>query len=166
MTRGESLGSPGREDEFRIEILSWDWNLAVAISSELTPMEQRFQGGLSYVRGFQVWGRVVDPEAHRGKKVRIWISPFGLETRFGPEEIDEVGRIYLYPRAENKADWTVNLLLPENAVTPLATCLGTVTKYLFIRIFDADANEASIDHYAFSAGLPEGIATMAVDASL
>ncbi len=46
-------------------------------------------------------------------------------------------------------------MLPEDAVAVLATCLGTVTKYRFIRTFDADANEASIDHYAFSASAPE-----------
>lgn len=148
--------SPIRETEFRIEILSWDWHLAVAISSKLTPLEQRFQGGLSYMRSFELCGRVAEPEGYRGKKVRIWVSPFGPEITFGPDEIDEVGRLYLCPRPENKSEWTVSLLLPEDAVTPLATCLGTVTKYLFIRIFDADASEASIDHYAFSASLPQG----------
>jgi hypothetical protein len=158
MTSGEGHDSPIRDKEFRIEILAWDWNLAVAISSELTPVEHRFQGGLSYVRGFEIWGRVVEPEAYRGKTVRISIFPFGPEITFGPDEIDEVGRLYLSGPAGNKADWTVSLLLPENATTPLATGLGTVTKYLFIRIFDADANEASIDHYAFSASLPVSLA--------
>jgi hypothetical protein len=155
MTGEQGLGSPGREDEFRIEILSWDWDLAVAISSQMTPVEHRFQGGLSYIRGFQLWGRVVEPEAVRGKTVRIWIYPFGPELSFGPDELDEVGRIHLRPGSGNKTDWTASLLLPEDAVATLATCLGTVTKYLFIRIFEADANEASIDHYAFSASLPE-----------
>lgn len=144
-----------REDEFRIEILSWDWNLAVAVSSKLTPVERRFQGGLSYVRDFQLRGRVVEPETHRGKTVRIWISPFGPDITFGPDEIDEVGRVYLSGPTANKTDWTVSLMLPEDAVTALAMCLGTVTKYLFIRTFDPKASEASISHYAFSANLPE-----------
>lgn len=111
MTSREGHDSPIREDEFRIEILSWDWNLAVALSSELTPMEQRFQGGLSYVRSFQLWGRVVEPEACRDTTVRIWISPFGPDIRFGSDEIDEVGRFYLSPPTANKADWTVSLML-------------------------------------------------------
>ena len=154
MTNGEGHDSPIREDEFRIEILSWDWNLAVAISSELTPIEQRFQGGLSYVRSFQLWGRVVEPEAYRGKTVRIWISPFGPDIAFGPDEIDEVGRLYLSPPTGNKADWTMSLMLPEDAIASLATCLGTVSKYLFVRIFDARGDEASIDLYSFSSALP------------
>ena len=142
------------EDEFRIEILSWDWNLALALSSELTPMEQRFQGGLNYVRSFQLWGRVVEPKAYRGKTVQIWISPFGPDITFGPDEIDEVGRLNLSPPTRNKADWSVNLMLPEDAITSLATCLGTVSKYLFFRIFDARSDEASIDFYSFSSILP------------
>lgn len=165
MTSEQGHDSTIRENEFRIEILSWDWNLAVAISSELTPMEQRFQGGLSYVRGFQLWGRVATPEMHRGKTVRIWISPFGPEITFGPDEIDEVGRLRLRPPETHKADWTVSLMLPEDALTQLATCLGTVTKYLFIRIFDSDVYEASIDHYAFSASLPAGTAITALGAN-
>lgn len=147
----QATSRPIREDEFRIEILSWDWNLAVAISSKLTPSEQRFQGGLSYVRDFQLRGRVVEPEAYGAKTVQVWISPFGPDITFGPDEIDEVGRLYLSAPTGNKADWTMSLMLPEDAVTALAMCLGTVTKYLFIRTFDPDAGEASISHYAFSA---------------
>lgn len=143
-----------RENEFRIEILSWDWNLAVSISSELTPMEQRFQGGLSYARDFELRGRVVEPESYRGKTVRIWIWPFGPDITFGSDGIDEVGRLNLSPPVGNKTDWTVSLMLPEDATTSLATCLGTVSKYLFVRIFDARGDEASIDLYSFSATLP------------
>ena len=154
VTSEQGHDSTIRENEFRIEILSWDWNLAVAISSELTPMEQRFQGGLSYVRGFELWGRVATPEMHRGKTVRIWISPFGPEITFGPDEIDEVGRLRLRPPETHKADWTVSLMLPEDAIAPLATSLGMVSKYLFIRIFDIETNDASIDFYSFSSTLP------------
>jgi hypothetical protein len=117
-------------------------------------MEQRFQGGLSYVRGFQLWGRVADPQTYRGKTVRIWISPFGPDMAFGPDDMDEVGRLYLSPPVTRKADWSVSLMLPEDAVASLATTLGTVSKYLFIRVFDVDAEEASIDFYSFSSTLP------------
>jgi hypothetical protein len=156
MTREQGHDSPLPEGELRIEILSWDWNLAVAISSELTPLEQRFQGGLNYVRGFELWSRVSTPETHRGKTVRIWISPFGPEIRFGPDEMDEVGRLYLRPSPESKADWTMSLMLPEDAIASLATSLGTVSKYLFVRLFDARGGEVSIDFYSFSSALPGG----------
>ena len=152
------------DGEFWIEILSWDWNLAVGISSELTPVEQRFQGGLSYVRSFQLWGRVVAPKAYGDKTARIWISPFGPTTTFGPNEMDEVGRLRLSSGAKNKADWTVSLMLPEDAIAPLATCLGTASKYLFIRTFDACTDEASIDHFTVSSALPEGIAALRANA--
>lgn len=145
------------EVRFWIEILSWDWNLAVALSSDLTPAEDRFQGGLSYVRGFDVWGRVAAPPSLSGKSVRIWISPFGRDMRFGPDDMDEVGRLYLVRAATHKSDWRASLLLPEDAIGPLATCLGTVSKYLFIRTFDARDGEASVDHYAFSSALPDNL---------
>ncbi len=154
MAQDQSDGRAEMESEFRIEIFSWDWNLSVAISSDLTPAEQRFQGGLSYMRGFELWGRLATPETHQGKTVRIWISPFGPEITFGPDAIDEVGRLYLRPPATHNADWSVSLMLPENAIAPLATSLGTVSKYLFIRLFDVDAEEASIDFYSFSSTLP------------
>jgi hypothetical protein len=80
--------------------------------------------------------------------------------------MDEVGRLYLSSGPESQADWTASLLLPEDAVTQLASCFGVVTKYLFIRFFDADANEASIDHYAFSGSTPKGGATVALGTSL
>jgi hypothetical protein len=156
MTLGDE-GHASLEREIRIEILSWDWNLAVAISSELTPVEQRFQGGLSYVRDFQLWGRVVEPKACLGKTVRIWVSPFGPDIAFGPDEMDEVGRLHLAQAAGNKSDWTVSLMLPEDAIASLAICLGTVSKYLFIRTFDVSTDEASIDHFAFSSTLPEDV---------
>jgi hypothetical protein len=146
--------------QYWIEILSWDWKLAVAISSDLTPKEQRFRGGLSYVRSFLLMGRVVDPQESHGKTVRIWISPFGPDITFGPDEIDEVGRLYLSPPPGNRADWSLSLMLPEDAIAPLATSLGTVSKYLSIWIFDPDALEASIDSYSFSSTLPEGVASL------
>ena len=144
------------DDRLWIEILSWDWNLAVAISSKLTPKEHRFQGGLNYVRAFELSGRVVAPHAHCGRTIRIWISPFGADMRFGRDEMDEVGRLYLSPTSSDKADWTARLMLPADAVAALATCLGAVSKYVFISIFDGRDEEASIDHYAFSSTLPDG----------
>jgi hypothetical protein len=50
MTSGDGQDRVISENELRIQIISWDWDLTVAISSQMTPVEQRFQGGLSYGR--------------------------------------------------------------------------------------------------------------------
>jgi len=160
MTAAQNDGAPALQEEgrFWIEILSWDWNLSVALSSEQTPVEHRFQGGLNYVRSFELRGQVVAPQRLSDRSIRIWISPFDADMRFGPDEMDEVGRLYLARSAVlDKADWSATLMLPEDSVTALATCLSSVSKFLFVRVFDIRDAEASIDHYAFSSALPHGV---------
>ena len=158
---GVTLGADG---QLWIEILSWDWNLAVALSSDLTPVEYRFQGGLNYSRSFELLGRIVAPRSHADETIRIWISPFDDDMRFGPDEMDEVGRLYLSPSPNNRADRAARLMLPADAVAPLGTSLSTVSKYLLIRIFDCRDAEASIDLYSFSSALPEHLRNTAAGA--
>lgn len=140
-----------------IEIQSWDWKLSVLICSEHTPPEHRFQGGLSYVRGFEICGRLLAPPAYRDRAIRVWISPFGPELRFDDQET-EVGLFYPSSASDPKADLRATLLLPESAIAPLIASLGSVSKYLVVKIFDAGPDQARIDHYAFSSTLPADIA--------
>jgi hypothetical protein len=42
---------------------------------------------------FILGGRVVAPKSQRGRSIQLWVSPVGPEVRFGPEDLDEVGRI-------------------------------------------------------------------------
>jgi hypothetical protein len=86
---------PGFFDgRFLVGINSWDATLHVGLSSDLHPPELRFQGGLAYIRGYDLEGYVVAPKAHRARRVRVNVSTFGEDIRFGPGEMDEVGQLY------------------------------------------------------------------------
>lgn len=136
------------DGRFLVEIKAWDGNLHVGLSSEPTPQEHRFQGGLTYVRGFDIDGRIVAPKVHRSRVIRLWLSPFGPELRFSPNEMDEVGRLY-FP-SPRKPDLSARLMIPEAALAMTATCLGSVWKYTHIWTFDEDVEQASIKAFSFS----------------
>src|SRR5687767_5495266 len=82
------------DGRYMVAISEWNWGLYVGLGPESTPPEYRFQGGLTYTRGIDIMGRVRAPLVHRGKLMRIWISPFGSEITFGAEGLDEVGQFY------------------------------------------------------------------------
>lgn len=131
-----------------VEITSWTGSLHVGLSSSLTPLEYRFQGGLAYVRDFVIDGRIVAPKAHRSSPIRVWLSPFGPEMLFGPDEMDEVGQIY-FPSPQKPA-LSANLLLPEGSLAAVATCLASVWRYLHVWTFDEGAERASVSAFSFS----------------
>ncbi len=143
---------------FRVEILSWDWNLALSISSETMPPEYRFQGGLGYGRGFDIQGRVLTPQSHSGKTIRISTTAFGSDVTFGEDGLMEVGLFYFNSTPSARAELRALLLLPEDVIAPLTTYLSSVAKYIFIRIFDVGPEQAGIYSYFFSSTLPESVA--------
>lgn len=159
MSRDDNDDGDAKEPDgvFWIEILSWDWFLSIGLSSNHNPPEHRFQGGLDYVRSFDLLGRVLSPAAHRGDRVRIWISPFNKEIWFGPDALEEVGRLYKPPSQSGREPLRASLMLPEDAVAPLGTCLGSVSKYLLVSTFDSTPDEECIDRYGFSATLPKSV---------
>lgn len=138
-----------------VEIERWDASLDVRLSSESVPVEYRFQGGLNYVRGFDIDGQIVAPKAHRAKPIRVWLSPFGPEMRFGPGGIDEVGQVY-HPSPQ-KPDFRASLMVPEAALATAATCLASVWKYLHIWTFDEDAERASVSAFSFSSTIHKNL---------
>ena len=83
------------EDLLLVELKAWNWNLHVGLSSNLSPPDQRFQGGLSYIQSFEMQGLIRGPCSLRSKAIRIWTLPFGPELRFGPD--DDVGQVYFSP---------------------------------------------------------------------
>lgn len=150
---------PGFFDgRYLIEIMGWDWTLYVGISHPSTPVEHRFQGGLNYSRGIEVAGRVRAPAIHRGKRVRIWVSPFGAETAFGAEGLGDVGRLYTNRADALKSDLQVSLNLPEVALSPALTSLASVWKYLDIWTSDDGQDEADVTAYSFSASIHPNLA--------
>lgn len=145
------------EDRFLIAIKSWDWPLFVGLSPDSTPPEYRFQGGLHHVRGFEIDGEIVAPKAYRGRAVRVWISPFGKDVRFGPDHLPEVGRFFFRYPETGRDGFSLSLHLPEDAVPTTATCLASVWKYLHVWIFDPDAEQASVRSFSFSANYHENL---------
>jgi hypothetical protein len=146
-----------------IEIEAWDGSLHVGLSSDLTPPEYRFQGGLSYVRGFDVDGRVVAPGRHRAKKIRLSLSPFGPDTWFGPEGLDEVGQLNIHAAQSGKADFSATLLIPEAALPLAATCLSSVWRYVHVWTFDEDSERASVSAFSFSSTIHRNLEAWARD---
>ena len=166
MTYGHSETEPAAreaDEPIWIEVISWDWNLTLALSSDSVPLEYRFQGALDYVRTFELLGRILAPDIHGGKTVRIWLSPFGKDVRFGPEDMAEVGRLYMRPHPNNRADFAAMLIIPEDSLSVLATCLASVSKFLVIHTFDPDAEQASVDRFSLASILPEGLRPWTTD---
>ncbi|MCW5759817.1 MAG: hypothetical protein KIS90_08620, partial [Phenylobacterium sp.] len=128
-----------------IQIEAWEGNLHVGLSSDLTPPEYRFQGGLNVVQGFYIDGRVVAPARHRGDAIRVWIRPFGTDVRFGPGEQEEVGQIQVSQTPTTAAALSATLLMPEGARSMAAVCLEATWRYLHLWTFDEDPDEASIN---------------------
>jgi hypothetical protein len=100
-----------------LKIERWNCNLHVGLSSELTPVEYRFQGGLNFTRGFDLECRVIAPKALSGKCIKVWLSPFGPDVKFGTDGLDEVGQLHICARQPEKPDFSATLLIPESAST-------------------------------------------------
>lgn len=138
------------ENRYLIEIERWNWNLHVGLSAASTPMEHRFQGGLNYVRGFELTCGVLAPKAHAAKTLRVWLSPFGPDIQFGADALDDVGQLHHHADRRRGHDFSATLLLPESALPMTATCLGSIWKYLHVWVFDEADDHASISAYSFS----------------
>ena len=150
-------GDGSLEGRLLIEIKAWEGNLHLGLSSELTPLVYRFQGGLDYVRGFDLDCRVVAPKHLRGRLIRLRLSPFGPEMRFGPEELDEVGQLNLNPPEALKVDLMGTLFFPEAAMSAIATCLSTCWKYLHVWTFDERDDRAGVSAFSFSSSIHKNL---------
>src|SRR5476649_1564153 len=102
-----------------IEIEAWNWNLHLGPCSESTPPDQRFQGGLSYGRSFEIRGRVLAPGKLRLKAIWVWIYPFGPDLQFGPD--DDIGQINFRSPTAKPGELRAALQVPESAIPTMAT---------------------------------------------
>jgi len=135
-----------------VDILTWDWNLRVAISLATTRPRSRFQGGLDYGREFTLHGHVRAPRELRGKKMKVTLAPFGPRVRFGRGGLQQVGRLtVLRPGADS--DFETTLMLPESAIPTTATALASTWKHLQIMTFDEGADGAAVSAYFFHADI-------------
>ncbi|OHB30655.1 MAG: hypothetical protein A2790_23420 [Phenylobacterium sp. RIFCSPHIGHO2_01_FULL_69_31] len=154
MTAPNATTDPGFFDgRYMVEITDWNWGLHVGLSHDTTPVEYRFQGGLAYARSIEMAARVRAPSTHRGKLMRIWISPFGPEVSFGSDGLDDVGRFYERSGDAYGSDFELSLHLPESALGPAVTCLSSVWKYLDIWTVDDPKDRASVTAFSFSASI-------------
>lgn len=134
------------EGRWLVEIEAWDCTLALGLNSDRMPREYRFQGGLDYVRGIDLEGRIRAPKAFRDDRIDIHVMPFGPEI----DEWEDVGRLYFHPGGRpGKASLTATLLIPEASLSLAATCLNSIWKYLHIWTFDEDSEEASVSKFGF-----------------
>ena len=135
-----------------VDILSWDWNLRVAVAGPSARPKSRFQGGLDYGRDFKVQGRIRAPSALRGKVIGVSLSPFGPKVLFGRNGLKEVGRLSAGAPGED-ADCAATLMLPESAIPSTATSLASIWKHLDLWIFDETDEGARISAFSFSAAI-------------
>jgi len=140
-----------------LEIEQWECTYHLALSSDLIPPEYRFQGGLSFSRGFELSGRVVAPARFRDRRFRIWMSPFGADWKFGRNEMDEVGRVYFVPQKGITSGSAITLFFPEATLDTVSTCLASVWKYLDVFTFGEDPDEASVSGFSFTKGIDQAL---------
>lgn len=157
------LGSPRHKGRLVVEIESWDGNLHVGLAPQSTPSEHRFQGGLMFVRGFEIKGQVIAPKARSAKAIRVWLAPFGPEAEFGDGGLDEVGQLRTLHQARRGRDLAATLLVPATALPFAATCLGSTWKYLHIWTFDEEDERASVSAFSFSSTVPENLGAWIAD---
>jgi hypothetical protein len=137
------------EGRLMIDILSWDWNLRVAINATAMRPRTRFQG-LDYGRDFTLHGRVRTPRELRGRTIKVTLSPFGPKVRFGRGGLGQVGRLKTLP-PDSGFDFEGVLMLPEDAIATTATSLASTWKHLQVHTFDDDPQQVAA--YFFSAAI-------------
>ena len=153
---GAALHPSFFEGRVLVEILSWDWGLFVGLS-RVGPPKYRFQGGLDLVRNISLVGRILAPQEHRGHDIRVNVSPFGPEMRFGRRGLDRVGWFYLPRSAPDQRGYSASLLLPEADLTLLAVALSSTTKYLHLWTFDLDIDQANVRDYGLSSTISDKV---------
>lgn len=136
-----------------IEIEAWDWALDVRLSPNAAPIETRFQGGLNYSRPIVVTGRIQAPRGHRGKGIRVWISPFGPELSFDAG-LDRLGQLRDRSKDQLEQQLEARLYLPEGALGPALTALATVWRYIHLWTDEELAEVAGVTAFSFSADIP------------
>lgn len=137
-------------DRFLIQISSWDWALQVGMAPESMPKEHRFQGGLLYSRSLDIDGKILAPESHRGRAIRLSFMGFGPDIEFGPEGLQELGQLHEGRNESRGPDFVATAILPQDALPTCATCLASVWGFLHLWTDGNPAERAAITDFAFS----------------
>jgi hypothetical protein len=155
----EQLGPRFVGNRYLVEITDWDNNLHVGLSPSSAPPEARFQGGLLYVRGFEIEGRLIGPLAAREHRLRAWTLTLDPALDFSPRDdgLDRVGWLYRRQKASEDDSFTATLYLPQDAIPLTATCLAATWKYLHILTGERDQERAAITNFSFSKKIPKNL---------
>ncbi|HWA60709.1 MAG TPA: hypothetical protein VG939_05010 [Caulobacteraceae bacterium] len=151
----DGLGPSFFEDRLLIEIEAWDCSFHVGLRRRGAHPHFRFLGGLTDVRSLSLTGRMLAPAQHRDRSARVWVSPYDRESWSGPEALDEVGRVYWPAAGEGRFD--ISLMIPQDALVTVQVCMGSIWKYVHVWTFDADAREASVRDFSFSATVADKV---------
>lgn len=138
-----------------IDILAWDWNLRVATNQAVTRSKARSLV-LDYGRDFTIHGRVRAPREHRGKDIKVTLSPFGPKVRFGRGGLQQVGKLTVCPEGSD-FDLEAVLMLPEAAIASTAASLASTWKHLQIKTHDEGPGGAKASAYFFQARIPPNL---------
>jgi hypothetical protein len=148
-----ATSDPGFFDgRFMVEIGDWNWGLCVGLSHPSMPRKHRFQGGLMFNRSIVIEGLIRAPNIHRGRPIEVWVSPFGQEERFDARTGD-VGRFWSGRLGAKGPPFEADLRLPEEALAPALTCLGSVWKLVDIWIAGEEADGARVTAYSFASNV-------------
>jgi hypothetical protein len=132
-----------------IDILSWDWNLRIALNPAAIGPEAPLKG-LDYGRDFTLYGRVRAPRELRNKSVKLTLSPFGPKMRFGPGGLEQVGELTVQPPG-SEFDFEGALMLPEDAIATTATSLASIWKH--VQVHTCDYSPRDVAAYFFAAAI-------------
>lgn len=144
------------EDRFLIEILDWDWNLHFGLSSDHVPIEYRYRGEFLYARGLEIVGRIVAPNTHDGQMIYVWVTPVGPELMFGSAKLQRVGRFH-QRNAPNESEFDASVILPEDSLAMMLTCLASVWKYIHIGTINNSDGDVLITDVSFSREIHENL---------
>jgi hypothetical protein len=145
---------PGR---YLIEILEWDGVLHLQVSPESTPPEYRFQGGLLYVRGFYIEGRILAPPSDRGKTIRLTTLNITPDMDFSNANDLDVGKVYFRTEEGRFSDMEFTLCIPQDALAMAVNCLGSAWRYIHIWTRDRDKDTAAVSAFSFTRTIHENL---------
>jgi hypothetical protein len=144
------------KDRYLIEIETWDWGLSVGMMPQSTPEEGKPHGELLYTQGVDVRGRILAPKQWAGKLAAVWLSPAKVEYWAGPEALEEVGQFNHYEEQLNGLDFGASVLVPEDSLANVLTCLASIWRYVHIWTEDPFPR-ASIQMASFSRDLHKNL---------
>jgi len=160
----EPLASGVLDGRILIEIDTWEADFHLGMLPRGMPTEGTYLGGLIYVRGFDVRGRILAPKELSGGTIDITLSPLPPDLLFIPSATNSVGRFYFRPENPEFRNNAMRLYMPEADLTHIATCLAANWKYVHVWISNRDENDAGVDAYSFSATVPDSLEAWIADA--